>query len=132
MKRLWKKGDVIVPRLNKSPTNITVITILNVKRGKYEVRDEKKKKELIDASYLDCGYINEDSKHITVWIKKLKGEEDEHAKTHTASNKRQCSKKARRNADSNVQKNSIDGTVRKQPSGTPTSSSPRKKRSSKS
>lgn len=104
MKRLWKKDDVIVPRLNKCPKSKCVITILAVKRGKYEIRDEKNKKELIEAHYLDCGYINEDSNRITVWMKQgeIDGKED---KKNTIGNNGKSKKKPRKTkTDSNVQK----------------------------
>jgi hypothetical protein len=105
MKRLWKKGDIIVPRLNKCPVSKSVITILEVKRGKYEIRDEKNKKELIEAHYLDCGYINEDGNRVTDWVKQ--GELDEQQKKNTTGNNKSSKKKTRKTeTNSNISETS--------------------------
>lgn len=105
MKRLWKKGDIIVPRLNKCPTSKTIITILEVKRGTYKIRDENNKKEIIESSYLDCGYINENGNRITNWIKQ--GELDEQQEKNTIGNNGKSKKKPRKTkTDCNVQETS--------------------------
>lgn len=64
----WKKGDVLVPKLQK-PVTDTQVEIVECRRGRYLIKDQKGKKEEIEAKYLDGGYINEDGAKVYDWIK---------------------------------------------------------------
>jgi hypothetical protein len=91
MKNLWKSGDILKPRVHKCPSRNYEIKIINVLKNKYEIRNEKNKKEIIDKKFLDSGYINETGERIFNFIK-VNGEINNGKKNSPTNNKKSIKK----------------------------------------
>lgn len=122
-KRIWKKGDVIVPRLNNCPKRDTSLTIVEVKSTGYYV-EENKKKELIEHKYLEDSYISEKGLRVYTWILYNTEGEDDGQRQDSNRNKRPRGEKlGSTKTDNSVQEVSNDGPVRKRSRRAPDSSS---------
>lgn len=127
-KRVWSKGDVLRPRINKSPKRDIEVTILEVRKDGYFIGTKGSKiREEIEFKYLEDSYISEKGLRVYTWVLVTKGEMDGQEKD-THSNKRSRGQKRRKTASNdNVQKVCDNGPVRKRSKRAPGSSSKHKK-----
>lgn len=128
MKRKWKKGDVIVPRIDKAPKRNLIVTILEVRKSGYYVDTNGKSKEEIEHKYLEDSYISENGSRVYTWILKTrKGEKDVKATDSYSDKRTRGTKQRKTTSNDNIQENSHNGSVRNRSRRAPRSSCKRKK-----
>ena len=74
-KRLWKKKDVIVPRIRKCPEKNLVVEIVDVDKDRYTIRVNGKK-TILEHKYLEGSYLTPEGKRVYNWELIDKGTED--------------------------------------------------------